>query len=429
MHLSRNLKIYPCPDEPGRVLLVATRRCAVLELSEAKWERIRSGAELPEKEMATLLRLGVLVPDREAEKQEMLDTFVRINRESRHLAVLVTLTLECNLACPYCFEDPFKSRTRMSDATADLFIDKMRERMAEGLDLTVDFYGGEALLALSLLKRIAAALQRAASELGVTFAFNLFTNGVLLTRQVVGELLPLGLSAVRVTVDGPREIHDRQRPSVSGRESFETILENIRQVHDLVPIDLGGNYLQENYRCFPELLDDLIRVGVDPTKFKAVVFSPISPKADGSVAADLGSVCAGSCEPWMAGASLFLREETIKRGFPVPRLKAGACMIEFENDLVVGVEGTLYKCPVFMGDESLRVGTLAEGISDYRDTHNLDVWKTDECLDCAYLPLCFGGCRFLRRLKTGAIDGVDCRRAMLDATLETVVRQDLGAGR
>jgi uncharacterized protein len=74
----------------------------------------------------------------------------------------------------------------------------------------------------------------------------------------------------------------------------------------------------------------------------------------------------------------------------------------------------------------LRVGSLAEGIGDYRESHNLDVWKNEECLECAYLPLCFGGCRFLRKLKTGAIDGVDCRRAMLDATLETVVRQDLG---
>ena len=50
------------------------------------------------------------------------------------------------------------------------------------------------------------------------------------------------------------------------------------------------------------------------------------------------------------------------------------------------------------------------------------------CLEGAYLPLCFCGCRFFRKLKTGAIDGVDCRRAMLDASLETIVRQDLGLG-
>lgn len=55
----------------------------------------------------------------------------------------------------------------------------------------------------------------------------------------------------------------------------------------------------------------------------------------------------------------------------------------------------------------------------------MDVWKCEECLDCPYLPLCFGGCRFLQRLQTGAIDGIDCRREYLDAALEKIVRQDI----
>jgi uncharacterized protein len=101
------------------------------------------------------------------------------------------------------------------------------------------------------------------------------------------------------------------------------------------------------------------------------------------------------------------------------------CMVEFDNDLVVGYDGSLYKCPAFMGWPDLRIGSLAEGIGDYAASHRLDIWKNDECLDCPYLPLCFGGCRFLRRLRTGAIDGVDCRRDYLDATLETIIRQDL----
>ncbi|KAA0895496.1 SPASM domain-containing protein [Oryzomonas rubra] len=82
-----------------------------------------------------------------------------------------------------------------------------------------------------------------------------------------------------------------------------------------------------------------------------------------------------------------------------------------------------------MGREELRIGSLAEGIDAYAVSHNLDVWKNDECLECAYLPICFGGCRFLSLLRTGAIDGVDCRRAYLDAALEQLVRQDLAMGR
>jgi len=425
MELTRYLKTYRSADRPGRVLLCATRRCAVLECSEALWERVRSGVDLTEKESETLVRLGVLVESRVAEREEMRATFDSINAKSRHLSVTATLTLECNLACPYCFEDPFRGRFVMSAETADLLVERLTERMAEGLDVTVDFYGGEALMALPLLKGIAARLLDAARALGVTFAFNLFSNGVLLTRRVVAELLPLGLAAVRLTIDGPQDIHDAQRPFVTGHGSFAAILANLREVHTLVPVDLGGNYTRDNYRRFPELLDLLIEVGIEPGRMKEVSFSPVMPKSDGSNRGDHAATCACSNEPWAIEASLFLREETLRRGFPVSRLRAAACMIEFANDLVVGYEGSLYKCPVFMGDESLRVGSLAEGVGDYSESHNLDLWKTDECLDCAYLPLCFGGCRFLRRLKSGTIDGVDCRRAFLDAALERIVRQDL----
>ena len=419
------LKVYPRSDKPGRVLLLATRRCAVMECSEALWERVRTNGELTEKERDTLVRLGVLVPDREAEKEEMRDVFGTINRTSRDYAVTATLTLECNLACPYCFEDPFRGRLRMDAETAGLLVQRLTERMAAGLNVSVDFYGGEALMALPLLKDIASRLLRAAEGHGVTFAFNIISNGTLLTRQVVEELLPLGLTAVRTTLDGPRDIHDQQRPFVSGKGSFDTIVANIKETMELVQIDLGGNYTRENYRRFPEMLDHLLAVGIAPDRFKAVGFSPVMPKSDGSMPGDFSTACASTEEPWVIEAGLFLREETMRRGFTVPKLRTGACMIEFANDLVVGYDGSLYKCPVFMGDEGMRIGSLQEGIADYRTSHNLDVWKTDECLECAYLPLCFGGCRFFRKLKTGAIDGVDCRRKMLDASLERLVRQDL----
>ncbi len=68
----------------------------------------------------------------------------------------------------------------------------------------MDFYGGEALMALPMLKRIAGTLADEARKSGVSFDFNIITNGTLLTRRVVDELLPLGLAAVRITLDGRR---------------------------------------------------------------------------------------------------------------------------------------------------------------------------------------------------------------------------------
>jgi uncharacterized protein len=124
-------------------------------------------------------------------------------------------------------------------------------------------------------------------------------------------------------------------------------------------------------------------------------------------------------------ASLYLREEILKRGFYTPRMAPAACMIESPDDLVVNYDGALYKCTAFLGMKEMVVGDLRTGITDYTVSHNLDVWKKDECLDCAYLPLCFGGCRFLKLVRDGKIDDVDCRKAYLDEALEGFIRQDL----
>jgi len=426
MQLTRYLKTFPHPHKPGRVLLLATRRCAVLELSVELWERLSTGGELSADEEETFTRLGVLVMNRDAEREELRATFDTINAGRRRFEATAVLTLECNLACPYCFEESFRGHLIMSIATANLLVERLSEKMAQGLDVLVDFYGGEALMRVELLRGIAFRLQDAATRHGVSFSFNIFSNGVLLTRQIIESLLPLGLTAIRTTLDGPPDIHNAQRPFVSGKGSFDIILANLAAVHELVPLNIGGNYTRDNYRRFPEMLDILLKAGIDPILLREVSFSPVMPKADGAGFGDHAATCACTSEPWAIEANLFLRAEIIRRGFPTAKLGPSACMIEFEKDWVVGHDGAIYKCPVFMGDERMRVGTLADGIGDYRVTHNLDVWKNDECLECAYLPLCFGGCRFFRKLKTGVIDGVDCRRAMLDASLETIVLQDSG---
>lgn len=425
MELTRYLKVYPCSGKPGRILLYSTRRCALLEVSEALLERARTGS-LAEQEQDTLARLGFLTPGHAVEREEVRSSFDRVNRDSRVFKAIVTLTLDCNLACPYCYEESFRGRYAMSMATADLLVDKLTGRMDAGLAVSASFYGGEALMALPVLKHIAGSLVAAARKRGVAFDFNLVTNGTLLNRKVVEELLPLGLTGAKLTIDGPREIHDQQRPFVSGKGSFDLIVANIRETADLLALQVGGNYTRHNYRRFPELLDYFLAEGITQDKLDFVLFTPVTPRADGStVSGDVSAVCACTEEPWMIEASLFLRGEILRRGFDTLKFKTSGCMIEFDNDLVVGYDGALYKCPAFMGDEALRIGTLADGVRDYSQSHALDVWKCDECLDCPYLPLCFGGCRFLRRLRTGDMDGVDCRRVYLDAALEQILLQDL----
>jgi uncharacterized protein len=424
MDLSRFIKIYPgAAGEP--VLLYSTLRGAVMQVSAAVVAAMLDGT-LEAAEQETLARLGFLVPDAVAEQQQLKGYFDWANANARRYTALVTLNLDCNLACPYCYEDHFRGKSYMSDATADLLVATiLNGPIAAGKEVLLDFYGGEALLSIPLIRRIAAPLHEAAAKRGSAFSFNLVTNGTLLTRRVAEELLPLGFYGAKITIDGPPDIHNIQRPFVSGKGSFELIIKNLKEVCGLVKVQVGGNFTRDNYHRFPELLDILAGEGITPEMLYMVQFSPIIPTAGEAGLTDAAMGCACTSEPWLIEASLLLREEILKRGWNTPKPKLSGCMIEFDNDLIVAWDGSLYKCPAFMGWPDLRIGSLADGIGDFRQSHNMDVWKCEECLECAYLPLCFGGCRFLQRLRTGAIDGIDCRKEYLDKALERIVRQDI----
>lgn len=423
MQLSRYLKIYPDTDRPGRVLLYSTKKGSLVRLPEKLLASIADGT-LPEQQRQTLTRLGMIIDDPEAEQQEMTALVKRANTRSTVFRGTVVLNLECNLACTYCYEESFRDGHHMSAATSDTLIDwVIAGHLEQGRDVEIQFYGGEPLLSLPLIHRISTRLQRAAADRGRAFSMSMTTNGTLLTRAVVEQLLPYNFTKAILTLDGPPSIHNAQRPFVSGKGSFDTIVANVRTVCDLVRIDLGGNFTSANYVAFPQLLDCLLDEGVTPEKLGIVQFTPVTPKSEPG--ADIGSGCVSSNEPWLREASVYLREETLARGFTSFKPTMSACVIEFDHDIVINYDGSLYKCPAFMGWPELSVGTLEGGIKDYSVSHNLAVWHNDECLSCAYLPLCFGGCRLNPLLKNGSINEVDCRREFYDVALEQFILQDL----
>jgi len=425
MDVSRYIRIYPDAADPDSVLLYSTLRGTVLQISRIVADALLDGT-LAGEELETMTRLGVVVPDARAEQRQVAGYFEWANANARRFTALVTLNLDCNLACPYCYEGHFRGNSYMNEATADQLVETvLNGPIKDGREVLLDFYGGEALLSIPLIRRIAGPLREAADRAGTLFSFNLVSNGTLLTRPVVEELLLLGLAGAKITIDGPPDIHNRQRPFVSGRGSFDVILKNLGAICGLIKVQLGGNFTRDNYRRFPELLDLLAGAGITPDKLYMVNFAPVTPSAGEAGLGDFAMGCACTSEAWLIEASLYLREEILRRGWNTPKPKLAGCMVEFENDLIVAWDGSLYKCPAFMGWPELKVGTLLDGITDYRESHNLDVWKNEECLECPYLPLCFGGCRFLQRLRSGAIDGVDCRKVYFDKALERIVRQDI----
>jgi len=263
---------------------------------------------------------------------------------------------------------------------------------------------------------------------GIRFKTYFVTNGTLLTKETVKMLRPLGLKEAQVTIDGPRHIHNNFRPYRSGAGSFDVIIRNVKDVRGLIKICIGGNYSRSHYREFPSLLSYLLTNGLGPDKIKSVQFSPIAQERQDFGPPDFNDGCTTINEPWLIEAFLHIREEILKSGFRFTKTAPGLCMMEYESNLLVNYEGSIYKCPGLIGREEYKIGDIKTGTIDYRASYHLDNWKNEECLDCEYLPLCFGGCRYMKYVRGGNMAGVDCRKPYYDAALETLVKQDIKYG-
>jgi len=320
-----------------------------------------------------------------------------------------------------------KGNLYMSDETADHLIDFIKDNFPEHKkSLLIDFYGGEPLLSIRLIKSISRALKSFTERRGASYSFTLVTNGSLFTRQLAEELAPLGLKNVKITLDGPAEIHNRYRPFKSGAHSFDTIIRNIRETCDLVKIGIGGNFERDNYEKFPFLLDYLVGKGLTPEKIGMVKFDPVTKRPEGDISTpEYTGGCMSINEPWLVDAAVQLREEVLKRGYNTLKLMPITCMIEIANSYVVNFDGVIYKCPGFLGKKGFEAGDLPGGVKDYASSYKLGIWKNEGCAECEYLPLCFGGCRYMTFIRDGNIDTVDCQKSYLDASLETLIKQDI----
>lgn len=428
MALSRYCKLYRHPEDEKLRTLFSTKTMTVLDVSSDVVHDIENG-NLSKSEKRTLDEYGLLAEDSESERQEMLSFIENFNSDSETFNAVVVLGLDCNLACRYCFEGKRKGKFFMSEDTAESLVGFVKSQdFDKTSEINIVFYGGEPLLSMDTILRISENLLSFSKKKKLKYASSFITNGTLLTRRVVEELKPLGLKKAGVTLDGPREVHDLFRPFKSGKGSFDTIVGNVQEVCSMIDVQIGGNYARGHYREFPGLLDYFLERGITPEKISSVNFGPVISERDEFPPPDFHDGCMTTDEPWLADATIFLREETLKRGFRTRELLPFVCSIERRNIAIVNFDGTLYKCPGFIGRKDYCVGDLKSGMIDGRAMYNLDNWKNEECLACSYLPLCFGGCRYMKLARDGNMRGVDCKKQFLDKTLKALVLQDVRYG-
>lgn len=154
---------------------------------------------------------------------------------SHNLYSSITFCLEisdvCNLSCSYCF-NPNKSGRKMNFDTAKKTLDSLFEEFPYAQKYFADVSGaGEPLLSMNLIEQLSEYVEGKSDQIDKEVTLCLVSNGILLTTPVVEKLQKMNV-LFGVSIDGSRESHNRYRKDKSGRDTYDFIIDQVKNISD-----------------------------------------------------------------------------------------------------------------------------------------------------------------------------------------------------
>jgi len=368
------------------------------------YKKIIDGEQLDDqKKLIKEFRKGFFVLPDEFDELGYLRVMANIRRfQTNNLSLTIAPTLDCNFACIYCFEE--KSKVYMDKKVEKETLNFIEKRLPTVNSLSISWYGGEPLLAMNTIENISKNLISKSEELGFKYRGYIVTNRYLLTKKVAEKLRDLAVYGAQITIDGPRNIHNKRRPLRNGKGTFDTIFENFMASVDILDnIAIRVNIDKTNRKYIPKLIDFFKDSGLE--KIASIYFSPVRR---------LTQVCESAVGCYEERKEFSKEEVELykyldEKGFKIsifPKPLYGFCGAIQLNSFLIGPEGNLYKCWNTIGMKDKMIGNVSEGITyphRFIDWMKWDQFAGKECLKCKVLPICMGGCPY-----TGMTTGVEC---------------------
>lgn len=338
--------------------------------------------------------------------------------------ITLQVTQNCNFRCKYCIYSEERnlrqrshSNKRMTWAVAKRAVDFLLMHSVDSKEVNVGFYGGEPLLEFPLIQRV---IEYSRSRFhGKKLTFSITTNGSLLTDEIIRYFHANDVSMM-ISLDGPKEINDRNRVFPDGRGTYDVVIERIARVKEIASeyaeklqismvLDPANDFDCINSICLeadvfdkqqimPSLVDrDYDGVEVEFSEeyaWKSAYHRFLA------ILAHFGRFPEGEVSP-VASRSLsaavadHFKIETLAGLFPVDA-PSGPC-IPGQMRLFVDVDGRLFPCErVSEKSPAMCVGTLDGGFDLRRAEQLLNVGHLTEhaCKQCwcfRYCGICAKG--------------------------------------
>lgn len=268
-------------------------------------------------------------------------------------------------------------------------------------NLEVDFFGGEPLMNLSVVKELVKYGRELEKTSPKHFRFTLTTNGVLLDEDFY-EFANKELDNVVLSLDGRKEVHDRMRPNRGGGGSYENVTERIRDF-----VKRRGDkkhYIRGTFTGYNlDFSEDILHMA--DLGFKEISIEPVVAPLEKDY-----SIKEEDLPKLLLEYDKLAQEMARRQGsdeefnffhFNID-LSGGPCVYKRLSGCGAGTEyvaitpnGDIYPCHQFVGLPDFLIGNVFTGISKdeiIKDFKSVNVYTKEECRDCFANMYCSGGC-------------------------------------
>ncbi|GMQ63906.1 radical SAM/SPASM domain-containing protein [Vallitalea maricola] len=371
---------------------------AKMFVNENQLSRIKNGKCISQLEF--LKDKGFIIEDNCDEDKI---TYKALTRFKPTYNLTLITTYDCNMMCPYCFEENTTSSLAYMDITVGKkVIERIENKIVNDKieKLNIAFTGGEPLLNFDIIENFLLLLTKLLVKYDkIIYNISLITNGTLLNDYIVNQLKKYNLKGVQVTVDGIKSRHDGLRPSKDGTSSFDKIINSIEKYAKVIPFAIRTNYHYGEENILLEWIDYLDHNMGDYKKNISLKFRNIMDTNNYSYSRNKNSnTIIGKIFQYGFNKGFNILEGSI----------CDKCRIHSNNSEYIDCFGDIYRCFMFAGNKNFVIGNINE--LEYNEKKlvfdNLKVWEN--CIKCPLVAICAGGCRYEALVSKGNINKKVC---------------------
>lgn len=146
---------------------------------------------------------------------------------------IIVPTFRCNLRCEYCHSVPKPPKSKgwdMDEDTIKSIVDFILTAPSD--NLTLEFQGGECLLNFDIIKSVIKYGRKKAREKNKRIGLTIVTNLTKMDEDKLEFFKENRIVNLCTSLDGPREVHNKNRKYLGGEGSYEDVVYWIKRINE-----------------------------------------------------------------------------------------------------------------------------------------------------------------------------------------------------